>query len=172
MSIISRWLEDTFNEAATGIAKQVAPLFGVDKTKIDQGLQQNKPLDALASGATKVAEKVLSVPGASLILKGGVAPVLKGIYTVYEEAYRRPLTTAVLLSGQDKLSDIKNVYQSTANVPEEDIKGIGLTQAIAEVTAEPFRKVIKSSEQILNPEQYDATVKNVEKYVPWFSPKF
>jgi hypothetical protein len=136
LSIISRWLEDTFNEAATGIAKQVAPLFGVDKTKIDQ--EMPKPLDAFTQkvgpGATKVAEKVLGVPG--------IAPILKGVYTVYEEAYRRPLTTAVLLAGQDKLSDAKNVYQSTANVPEENIKGIGLTQAIAEVTAEPFRQVI------------------------------
>jgi hypothetical protein len=168
LSIISRWLEDSFNEAATGIAKKIAPLVGVDKTQIDQGFQQNKPLDALtqkiAPGATKIAEKVLGIPG--------IAPILKGAYVVYEEGYRKPLTTAVLLAGQDKLSDIKSVYESTANVPEEDIKGIGLTQAIAEVTAEPFRQVIKSSEQILNPEQYDATVKNVEKYVPWFSPNF
>jgi hypothetical protein len=101
LSIISRWLEDTFNEAATGIAKQVAPLFGVDKTKIDQ--EMPKPLDAFTQkvgpGATKVAEKVLGVPG--------IAPILKGALVVYEEAYRRPLTTATLLTGQDKLSDIK-----------------------------------------------------------------
>lgn len=181
MSIISRWLEDTFNEAATGIAKQVAPLFGVDKTKIDQ--EMPKPSDVLGSGVAKVAKQISGIPGVRPVLTG-VAPILKGIYTTYEEAYRRPLTTALLLgtdiekySDQSQgtfrsLEDIKQAYQDTKNIPEEDIKGIGLTQAVAEITGRPFRKIIQSSEQITNPEQYDAKVKNVEKYVPWVSPNF
>ena len=93
-------MEDTFNEAATGIAKKIAPLVGVDKTQIDQGFQQNKPLDALTSAAGKVGGKVLSAPVVGSVLKGafrGIAPVLKGAYVVYEEGYRRPLTTALLL---------------------------------------------------------------------------
>jgi hypothetical protein len=187
LSIISRWLEDSFNEAATGIAKKIAPLVGADKTQIDQSFQQNKPLDVLTSAAGKAGKKVLSAPVVGSVLKGafrGVAPVLKGAYVVYEEGYRRPLTTALLLGTNipkysdesqgtfRSLKDLQDAYQDTANVPEEDIKGIGLTQTIAEVTGRPFRKIIQSSEEILNPEQYDATVKNVEKYVPWASPNF
>lgn len=174
MSIISDWLKDSFNDVSRYVAKQIAPSLGIDPTKIDT--EMPTPSTALAEWAKPGLEKVTSIPG--------VAPFLKGVYTVYEEAYRRPITTAMLLAGNiDKYSDesqgtfrsikdIKDAYYDTKNIPEENIKGIGLTQAFAEVTGQPIRAYVKSQEEILNPEQYDELNKNVQKYIPWAAPQF
>ena len=69
MSIISRWLEDTFNEAATGIAKQVAPLFGVDKTKID-----HNTCDANGNNALNIAISRAKIDIVKFLLKQNYNP--------------------------------------------------------------------------------------------------
>ena len=162
MSVISRWLEDSINQAGTAIGKQIAPLFGQSPKKFAQQ-QITRPTSQILQ--EDVAAPILR----NTLQRPGIAPILEGAAKIYENAWRRPLTTVELLMGVNpefsnesqgvfrSVKDVRDAWDATET--KQGTKGIGLTQAYVDAISEPFRNVIGQNEA-------------VEKYTPWLKPDF
>lgn len=162
MSVISNWLENTFNQLGTYVGKQIAPMLGQSPEKFAQR-QITKPSSQVLQ--ERVIEPVLE----KTVRRPGVAPIIEGVAKVYENAWRRPLTTAELLIGTNpkfsdesqgtfrSIKDVRDAWDATET--KEGTKGVGLTQAYVDVISEPFRNVIGQNEA-------------VQKYTPWLKPDF
>lgn len=164
MSVISRWLEDSINQAGTAIGKQLAPLFGQSPEKFAQQ-QITRPTSQVLR--EEVAEPILR----NTLQRPGVAPIVEGIAKTWNQVVTRPTTTLELLFGTNpiffrppteaptSIKEVRDAWELTRNVPEKGIKGINPSQATAESLTGGLRDVIGQNEA-------------VQKYTPWLKPDF
>jgi hypothetical protein len=164
MSVISRWLEDSINQAGTAIGKQLAPLFGQSPEKFAQQ-QITRPTSQILQ--ENVAAPILR----NTLQRPGVAPIVEGFNKVYENAWRRPITTGLLLASNNpkfsddsegksfrSFKDVQDIWDSTGGKPGD--KGINLPSALVEIASQgPIRNVVGQNEA-------------VQKYLPWLKPDF
>lgn len=184
MSVITDWLKNTVlpaaDRASAGISNALINAGIQNKPTQDvQTLSKgsftreapNFQKEATATAAATIAAQ--SIPKAINFVTEN-SSVAKGIINtagyVYEQGIRRPFTTAEIVApwavglpfkgqGFKNVDDIRNAWDSTKTNYEEGIKGVGLTQAFADITAEPFRPLVGQNE-------------SVAKYFPWLSPDF
>ena len=164
MSVISRWLEDSINQAGTAIGKQIAPLFGQSPEKFAQQ-QITRPTSQV------LQEEVVAPVLRNTLQRPGIAPIVEGIAKTWNQVVTRPSTTLELLFGTNpvffrppskaptSIQEIRDAWELTRNVPEKGIKGINPSQATAETLTGGLRDVIGQNEA-------------VQKYTPWLKPDF
>lgn len=164
MSVISNWLENTFNQIGTYVGKQIAPMFGQDPKEFEKQ-QQIKPSSQVFT------ERVVAPIARETVQRPGVAPIIEGIAKGYDVGIRRPFTTLELLFGTNpvllrppskmptSIQEVRDAWELTKNKPEEGIKGINVSQATAETLTGDLRNVIGQNEA-------------VQKYFPWLKPDF
>jgi hypothetical protein len=164
MSVISRWLEDSINQAGTAIGKQLSPLFGQSPEKFAQQ-QITRPTSQVLR--EEVADPILR----NTLQRPGVAPIIEGIAKTWNQVVTRPTTTLELLFGTNpiffrppteaptSIKEVRDAWELTRNVPEKGIKGINPSQATAESLTGGLRDVIGQNEA-------------VQKYTPWLKPDF
>lgn len=164
MSVISNWLENTFNQIGTYVGKQIAPVFGQSPEKFAQQ-QITRPSSQV------LKEEVIEPIAERTVRRPGVAPIIENIAKAYNQGISRPFTTLELLFGTNpvllrppskaptSIQEIRDAWELTRNQPEKGIKGINLSQATAETLTGDLRNVIGENEA-------------VQKYTPWLKPDF